>query len=223
MGRLALFLFLFLIQSAWALSNGFVYLNQVDPSILQEMRYAGNHNFVGRPIHGYDQATCILTKEAAYALARVQKELKPLSLSLKVYDCYRPTRAVHDFWVWSKQSKQQEMKNEFYPNTNKADFFHLGYVAKKSGHSRGSTIDLTLVSLKPPTHNKNLAMGTTYDYLDVKANVFNKSISQTASNNRLFLRSLMLQNGFIPYNKEWWHFTLKSEPYPKTYFNFPVK
>src|SRR6185437_9646784 len=123
-------------------------------SIIQDMRYAGNHNFIGHRINGYHKATCILTKPTALALAKVQKQLRQYALSLKVYDCYRPTRAVTEFAEWSKNPKHQEMKAEFYPRENKAELFKRGYIAKKSGHSRGSTVDLTLVPLSPSKQAK---------------------------------------------------------------------
>lgn len=227
----------------YALPPGFVYLHDVNSSILEDMRYAGSHNFVGRPIHGYEKSKCILTKEAAYALSLVQKELEQSSLSLKVYDCYRPTMAVDDFMKWSKDSHQQEMKKEFYPRINKADVFQLGYVAEKSGHSRGSTMDLTIVSLPNlPSVNyrpgqklinctspylkrfrdNSIDMGTGYDCMDEFAHALNK-VSVVSFQHRLLLRELMIKYGFVPYEKEWWHFTLRSEPYPDTYFNFIVK
>jgi len=198
----------------YALPNQFVYLKDVDPSILQEMRYAGYHNFIGRPIKGYETGTCILTKPAAQALSKVQHELLKQSLSLKVYDCYRPTMAVLDFITWSRDVKHQEMKQEFYPAINKADMFRLGYVAEKSGHSRGSTVDLTINSLE---------MGTNYDYMDTLSHADNREINAIAYQHRMLLRTLMMKHGFQPYEKEWWHFTLDNEPYPNTYFNFKVK
>ncbi len=191
--------------STFALPKGFVYLNDIDPSIKQEMRYAGNHNFMGRPFKGYETSQCILTQEAAESLAKIQAELHKSGLSLKVYDCYRPQMAVDDIIAWSKVPELQTMKAEFYPNVNKADFFTLGYVAEKSGHTRGSTIDLTIADMD---------MGSAYDLLDPKSGVMNP--------HRLLLRNIMIKYGFNPYEKEWWHFTLKNEPYPETYFNFPI-
>ena len=206
------------------------------------MRYAGDHNFIGRPIHGYEAAQCILTSEAAQALSKVEAELLKSHLTLKVYDCYRPQRAVDDFIRWSQDPRDQLMKNEFYPRVNKKDFFTLGYVAAKSGHTRGSTVDLTIVPLPAKTepayhsgealtacfaskrfHDNSLNMGTGFDCLDETANTFNLAIKGKAKKNRLLLRSLMVKDGFEPYNKEWWHFTLKDEPYPATYFDFVVK
>jgi D-alanyl-D-alanine dipeptidase len=229
---------------AKSLPKGFVYLNAVDPTIIQELRYAGYHNFLGRPVKGYEHAKgCILTQEAAQGLKAVQTELRKNQLSLKVYDCYRPQRAVNDFMAWSRQPKDQPMKAEFYPRVNKADVFKLGYVAEKSGHSRGSTMDLTLVPLKPakqeayqrgqklfacysPSYQRfqdnSLNMGSGYDCLDEVAHVDYEAISPVAHANRLILNGVMVKYGFKPYAKEWWHFTLEKEPYPQTYFDFPV-
>lgn len=203
-----------------ALPQGFVYLKDVDSSIIQDMKYITSDNFVGRPIAGYEKAQCILTREAAIALSKVQAELRHQSLGLKVYDCYRPQRAVNDFIAWSKDASDQKMKSEYYPRVNKRDVFKLGYVAEKSGHTRGSTIDLTIISLKD---NKNLEMGTHFDLLDEHSHTLSPDVSREALNNRLFFKDTMEQNGFVPYSEEWWHFTLKNEPFPDTYFDFPVK
>jgi D-alanyl-D-alanine dipeptidase len=208
------------------------------------MRYANEHNFLGHPVHGYDAPECILTRPAAIALREVQKKLKSLSLSLKVYDCYRPQMAVNEFIQWSKQTNQQQMKNEFYPRIDKRDFFKLGYVAEKSGHSRGSTVDLTIVRLpmKPEPHyhrgqaltacnapyNKrypdhSIDMGTGFDCMDPDAHLDATHLTLSAIENRKQLIILMQQQGFKPYPYEWWHFTLKEEPYPDTYFNFRIQ
>lgn len=245
---LAFFLSLFVSSLATAvtthLPQGFVYLHAVDSTIVEELRYAGYHNFLGRPVKGYENATgCILTKEAALALRQVQTDLRKSSLSLKVYDCYRPQRAVNDFMAWSKRPQEQQMKEEFYPRVNKADVFKLGYVAEKSGHSRGSTMDLTVVPLPLPQQevykkgqklvacyfpyhqrfrDNSLNMGSGYDCLDEAAHVDYQAISSTARYNRLVLNDLMVKHGFKPYAKEWWHFTLENEPYPQTYFDFVV-
>lgn len=230
----------FIPQSVMALPEGFVYLRQVDPSIQQDIRYATYHNFVGRPIDGYNAPECILTYDTALALQHIQEKLAKSHLSLKVYDCYRPTRAVQNFVNWWRNSNEA-MKEEFYPNLSKKDLFKLGYIATASGHSRGSTVDLTVVplpssipyyqgeslvscysdySLRFP--DNSLDMGTGYDCFDLRANVYNGQISQSAMKNRLLLRKLMVQEGFRPYSKEWWHFTLRNEEYPHSYFNFPI-
>lgn len=237
---------LLLSMTSWAHANlpqNFVYLKNIGPSIQQEMRYASSHNFIGQPVNGYTASECILTRNAALALSKVQTELKKSSLSLKVYDCYRPQKAVDNFIVWSKQKNKQEMKAEFYPRVNKADFFKLGYVAEKSGHTRGSTMDLTivpeastqtnyhvgdkLVACYAPRNQRfadnSIDMGTGYDCMDERAHADNKEINAQAYQHRQLLRSLMEQNGFVPYQEEWWHFTFKDEPYPNTYFDFNVQ
>jgi zinc D-Ala-D-Ala dipeptidase len=232
------------MSSAYSLPSGFVYLHDVDASILQEMRYAGFHNFMGRPVQGYKAKECILTKQAALALSAVQTELKKSSLSLKVYDCYRPTRAVADFIAWSKEGRHQEMKEEFYPHVNKADVFRLGYVAERSGHSRGSTMDLTIVALPAALqplyrpgqqlvsctspynqryHDNSIDMGTGFDCLDELSHALYKNIDQSAYRHRMLLRHIMIKYGFQPYGPEWWHFTLQDEPCPHAYFNFVVR
>lgn len=232
------------VATPQGLPSGFVYLKDIDPSIIQDIRYAGYHNFVGHPISGYKAAECILTRPTALALARVQQLLKPYSLSLKVYDCYRPQLAVNEFIAWSRLPALQQMKAEFYPRVNKVDFFKLGYVAAKSGHSRGSTVDLTLVALplvkQPQQYSRgqklrscfaaysqrfydgSLDMGTGFDCLDPMAHFANVAIHGKPAQNRLFLKSMMEKQGFAPYPIEWWHFTLRNEPFPDTYFSFPV-
>jgi zinc D-Ala-D-Ala dipeptidase len=225
------------------LPSGFVYLRDIDPSIRQDIRYATSHNFIGRPIRGYQAGECILTRPAATALAKVQKELLQSGLSLKVFDCYRPQMAVDEFIAWSRQTNDQKMKAEFYPRVDKADFFKLGYVAEQSGHSRGSTMDLTIVPLLyPPPRpyhegqtlvsciasypqrfpDAGVDMGTGFDCMDEWSHPDSRAINTVAWYNRLILKTLMEKYGFEPLDTEWWHFTLKNEPYPKTYFNFPV-
>ena len=225
-----------------ALTNGFVYLSNIDPSIMQDIRYASPHNFVGRRLVGYKKPTCILTKEAALALKKIQEGLQKQHYSLKVYDCYRPKMAVNEMHVWSKSRDCVQMKNEFFPREKKSALFKKGYIALYSGHSRGSTVDLTIVNLnddraaqpyqtgqhlrscygKNRLRDNSIDMGTNFDCLDKTAHVRSAEISRSAYHNRLFLRQVMVKNGFKPYNKEWWHFTLQGEPY-RQYFNFPVE
>jgi len=243
--RLLLILTLFfpLFSYAEKIPKGFVYLKDVAPSILQDMRYAGYHNFVGRPIKGYHAKACILTRQAAKALARVQTTLLKSNLSLKVYDCYRPQSASNDFMAWSKNRKNTKMKGEFYPRVSKNRLFKLGYIAKKSGHSRGSTVDLTIVPIPTPPEahyvrgqplkscfspylkryrDNSIDMGTGYDCLDSLTQAFNPRVGIVSYDNRMLLRHIMQKYGFAPYTKEWWHFTLKNEPYKNTYFYFPI-
>lgn len=206
--------------NAQTLPLTFIHLQEVDPSIAQDIRYFTSNNFIGKPVAGYQAATCILTKPAAQALALVQKFLKTKGLGLKVFDCYRPQVAVHEFMVWSEDINDQKTKSEYYPRVNKADFFKLGYVAEKSGHTRGSTLDLTLINL---ANGQELDMGTHFDFMDESSHALSHSISEQQLKNRMILRQAMQQFGFNPYPEEWWHFTLKNEPYPNTYFNFPVQ
>ncbi len=214
---------------------GFVYLSQIDPSIHQDLRYYTGFNFVGKRIPGYKIAQCILSYKAALALKSVQQQLKKQGLSLKVYDCYRPVRAVKSFVQWSG-SKDESMKTRFYPRERKATLFKKGYIAEYSGHSRGSTVDLTITALKTKSsegvaecyhqnraQDGSLDMGTNYDCMDRLSHALSKGVSKIAQKNRKLLRRLMMQHGFRPYSKEWWHFTLRHEPYPHRYFNFPVR
>ncbi len=220
----------------------FVLLKDIAPDIVQDIRYAGAHNFVGRRIAGYEAAQCILTRQATRALVQVQAELKKSRLSLKVYDGYRPQMSVDDFEAWSLQPELQEMKAEFYPRIDKKDFFKLGYVAKKSSHSRGSTVDLTIIPLpvQPQSDRLNrrpvpciapaskrltensLDFGTAFDCMDERSHHDHLEVGIVAQHNRKMLRALMEKYGFEAYQKEWWHYTLKNEPFPETYFNFPV-
>src|SRR3974390_1145448 len=216
-----------------ALPTGFVYLRDIDPSIVQDMRYAGSHNFVGRPIRGYRAAECILSEPAAHALATVQRMLADKKLSLIVWDCYRPKGAVDDFVQWSKDEARSEMKAEFYPRTDKRELFALGYLARRSPHSRGSTVDAGLVpagssSAPPPNSAQPLKactspkgerfedgtidFGTGYDCLDALANTSNAVVGAMARRNRQMLKSSMQGAGFRSYAREWWHFELSNEP-----------
>ncbi len=205
-----------------ALPAGFVYLSDVNPTIIQEMKYFSADNFIGRPIKGYNAPKCILTTEAAEALSKLQEQLNRGSMGIKVYDCYRPTMAVTDFIHWSRNIKDQRQKKNYYPAVNKADFFKLGYVAEKSGHSRGSTVDLTLVHFEPNHTPLELHMGTHFDFMDETSHPLNQKVSAHVRHDRLLLRKMMLNAGFVPLETEWWHFTFKNEPFPNDYFNFPV-
>jgi D-alanyl-D-alanine dipeptidase len=226
---------------ALAAPGQFVALDRVDATVAQDMRYATAYNFVGRRIKGYREPVCILTRRAAGALHRAQLRLRPRGYGLKVYDCYRPTRAVAQFARWADDASDQRMKREFYPRVDKRRVFELGYVAHRSGHSRGSTVDLTIVRLPPRTlpgwdgklrsctaryrrrfRDSGVNMGTGYDCMDPRAHTFHPAIRGRARHNRLLLRRTMEKAGFAPYDNEWWHFTLRREPYPETYFDFPV-
>ncbi len=232
--------------AAWAASalpKGFVYLRDIDPTIVQDIRYAASHNFLGRPARGYLAAECILSAPAANALATVQRMLAEKKLSLIVWDCYRPKRAVDDFLQWSKDPAHSEMKAEFYPRTDKEKLFALGYLARRSAHSRGSTVDVGIVptafsSAPPPNPSQPLKacttakgerfedgtidFGTGYDCLDVLANTSNALVGTIAQRNRQTLRSYMQGAGFRPYAREWWHFELINAPFDRGGFDFEV-
>jgi D-alanyl-D-alanine dipeptidase len=223
--------------------EGFVALRSVDPTIIQEMRYTTPHNFVGERVDGYRQPLCILTRPAAEALHRAQTRLLRQGYSLKVYDCYRPQRAVDHFVRWAQDLDDQRMKAEFYPEVDKTRLFADGYIAEKSGHSRGSTVDLTLVRIpaKPtrPYHpgqplvacyapqderfpDNSVDMGTGYDCFDTRSHTLDPRVQGTQRANRLLLKSTLEDVGLVNLPEEWWHFTYKPEPYPDTYFDFPV-
>jgi len=197
----------------------FVDAATVVPGLLVEARYAGSHNFVGRPIDGYDAPHCLLTRPAAAALANVARDLASQGLVIKAFDCYRPTRAVANFVRWARDPNDQKMKTEFYPDVDKRTLFRDGYIALQSGHSRGSTIDLTLAQ----ADGHELDMGTPFDFFSPKSWTADPSIGAEAHKNRMLLAAAMRRRGFRGYDKEWWHFTLRGEPFPDTYFNFPVK
>ena len=221
----------------------FVALAEVDPSIILDIRYATPHNFTGDPVDGYEVPSCILTRPTAEALQRAQREFLEEGYSLKVYDCYRPQRAVDDFVAWAQDIPDQRMKAEFYPREDKTKTFDDGYIAEKSGHSRGSTMDLTLVPLpaKPePVYvpgqplvdcaapvadrfpDDTIDMGTGYDCFDTLAHTLDPRIQGEQLKNRLFLKDGLEKQGLVNYENEWWHFTYQPETYPDTYFDFPV-
>lgn len=222
---------------------GFVAISDVDATILQDIRYATPHNFVGRPIDGYPEPLCILTRQAAEALHRVQTAARARGLSLKVYDCYRPQRAVDEFIRWSRDPADQQMKAEFYPRVDKSALFDNGYIGGPTAHSRGSTMDLTLVATSPASQrpyvpgeplapcyapvgqrfpDNTVDMGTGFDCFDPLAHTLDPRVTGTARDNRLLLRQLMADATFTNYANEWWHYTMADEPFPRTYFNFPV-
>ncbi|MFK8910440.1 M15 family metallopeptidase [Streptomyces sp. YS-3] len=221
----------------------FVALATVDPTIIQEMRYITPHNFVGRPIDGYRQPVCILTRHAAQALHRAQLKLLREGYSLKVYDCYRPQRAVDTFVDWAKDLDDQRMKTEFYPLVDKSRLFEDVYIAAKSGHSRGSSVDITLVRLParptPPYRpgrplvpcfapkdqrfpDNSVDMGTGFDCFDTLSHTDDPRVQGVQRANRQFLKGALQAAGFVGIPQEWWHFTYQPEPFPETYFDFPV-
>ncbi|GJD54647.1 D-alanyl-D-alanine dipeptidase [Methylobacterium dankookense] len=191
---------------------------RVVPGLVAEIRYAGSHNFVGRPIDGYEAALCLLTHRAARALARAQAALARDGYGLKVFDCYRPRRAVADFVRWARDPAALAGKDEFYPEVDKRDLFRLGYIAEASGHSRGSTVDLTLVD--KATGNE-VPMGTPFDLFSPRSGE-GAEIPPAARANRARLKAAMGRAGFSPYAQEWWHFTLRDEPHRGPGFDVPV-
>ena len=200
--------------------EGFVYLSDIAPSIKQEVRYAGRDNFVGQPIDGYLSETIILSKPAARALVKVQEELRKANLSLKVYDAYRPQRAVDNFVSWARSASDTLMKRQYYPNVPKSELFKRGFIASKSGHTRGSTVDLTLIDLNT---GEECDMGGPYDFFGPLSHHDYEALSTEQRSNRKFLKSIMSNHGFRSYSKEWWHYTLRGEPHPDTYFDFEVR
>ena len=218
------FLFFFLSFSlfinAQKLPKGFVYLCNIEKSIQSELRYITHHNFIGKPIDGYKKDTIIVSQKTAEALKEIQQILLKDGFSLKIFDAYRPQQAVDHFVRWATILNDTLMKREYYPDIPKSQLFNLGYIASKSGHTRGSTVDLTIVDLKT---GKELDMGSPYDFFGEISHPFYKKISKKQQENRLFLRRIMLEKGFKPYNNEWWHFTLANEPFPTTYFQFSIE
>jgi D-alanyl-D-alanine dipeptidase len=197
----------------------FIDAAHVVPGLIVDMRYAGTHNFVGARIDGYDRPICYLTREAAAALAQVARDLAPRGLRLKAFDCYRPERAVRHFARWARNLADVAQKAEFYPDVDKRSLFRDGYISPRSGHSRGSTIDLTLVH----ADGAELDMGTPFDFFSPRAAPSSRDVSAPAQTNRALLARAMRRRGFMSYRKEWWHFTLRNEPFRDRYFDFAVR
>ena len=200
-------------------SSGFVVLADYVPGIIQEIRYHSTYNFIGDRINGYEEPCALLTKEAARALLEAANELNLQGYRLKVFDAYRPVMAVKHFVLWGLEDLDLRMKPFFYPDLDKTDLFQKGYIATKSGHSRGSTIDLTLLDMKT---GKEVDMGGPFDFFGELSHPDYQGITEQQFQNRMILQKAMVRNGFVPLQCEWWHFTLKDEPYPDTYFEFPV-
>ena len=207
---------------AQELPENFVLIKDFVPSISVEMRYGTNNNFTGKPIPGYESRQAVITITTASALKKVQKELNKLGLGLKIFDAYRPQKAVNYFIKWSNQPNDTVMKNKYYPNLKKETLFDLGYIALKSGHTRGSTVDVTLLYVSGPKKGKEVDMGSVWDLFGVRSGYGYQAISIIQKANRKLLRELMIAYEFSPYDKEWWHFSLNDEPYPDTYFDFIV-
>ena len=226
---------------AQTLPGGFVFLRDIDPSIIQDIRYAGSNNFVGRPLAGYDAAECVVKRDVGLALKSIQQALVPQELSLKMLDCYRPAGAVHDMVLWAQNGRETPAERRYNPAFSKKDLLRLGYIAERSGHSTGAAVDLTLVDLKADHSavfdpNKEYAdctapasarapeasvdMGTGYDCSDLMAHTAAKSVTPAQRRSRNMLVAAMAQQGFVNYSKEWWHFSLPGAGGPA--YDFPI-
>ena len=200
-------------------SSSFVLLADYVPAIVQEIRYYSTYNFIGDRIDGYEEPCAVLTLQAARALKSVSNEMNVMGYRLKVFDAYRPAGAVKHFVLWGIEDTDIRMKPYFYPDLVKQELFMKGYIATKSSHSRGSTVDLTLLDMKT---GKEVDMGSPFDFFSEVSHPDYRGITKEQYNNRMLLRNAMIRNGFDPIDCEWWHFTLKNEPFPDTYFEFPV-
>ena len=200
-------------------ASGFVLLSDYVPSIVQEIRYFSTYNFVGERVNGYEQPCAILTKEAARALREIGGRANVMGYRLKIFDAYRPADAVRHFVLWGVDDLDQRMKPFFYPDLEKQELFRRGYISSRSSHSRGSTVDLTLLDMKT---GKEVDMGSPFDYFSEASHPDYRGVTDEQYENRMFLQDLMVRGGFEPIDCEWWHFTLRDEPYPDTYFEFPV-
>ncbi len=202
-------------------ASDFVSLAEAVPDVILEIRYYSTYNFVGDRIDGYEEPCALLTKEAAEALKGAAADAQEQGYMLKIYDAYRPQTAVDNFIAWAEDIEDTRMKEYFYPELDKSVLFDQGYIAEKSGHSRGSTLDLTLFDMDA---GKELDMGGTFDYFgELSHPDYVGDLTEEQIQNRNTLRDIMVENGFKPLDTEWWHFTLENEPYPDTYFAFPVR
>lgn len=210
-----------------AVAPDFVDVQEIESSIRVDLRYAGSDNFVGARVEGYETPVCLLSRPAAAALAEVQRSLADEGLGLLVYDCYRPQRAVDHFVRWAADTSDLRTKAEHYPDVPKSRLFDEGYIAERSGHSRGSTVDLTLVREPAPDEADETAtpleMGTPYDFFDPLSHTESPDVGDQPLANRLRLREAMEAGGFRNYEAEWWHYTLRDEPHPDAYFDEPVR
>lgn len=202
------------------LPQGFSYLHEVIPDIVLETRYAGTNNFLGTRVEGYKSEKIVLSTPAALALNKVQQDLKSMGYCLKVFDGYRPQRAVNHFISWAKVKGDTIKKQQFFPDIDKKDLFNLGYISSRSGHSRGSTVDLTIVDFNT---GKEVDMGGPYDFFGELSHHNYSKITEPQKNNRTLLKKIMLKHGFTAYAQEWWHYTYQPEPFPDTYFDFVVE
>ena len=199
--------------------SDFVVLADFVPGIIQEIRYYSTYNFIGDRIDGYEEPCSLLTKEAARALKSVSNEMNVRGYRLKIFDAYRPARAVKHFVLWGIEDLDLRMKPYFYPDLEKQELFAKGYIASQSSHSRGSTVDLTLLDMAT---GKEVDMGSPFDMFSEVSHPDYRGITEQQYDNRMILQQVMVRNGFSPIDCEWWHFTLNDEPFPDTYFDFPV-
>ena len=199
---------------------GFVVVNEAMPAAVFDIRYYTGDNFLGVRVDGYGKPLCILTRQALRALREVRRDVNAEGFELKIFDCYRPQRAVDHFVRWVNDPADQKEKSRYYPNEDKSRLVEKGYIADKSGHSRGSTVDLTLVAA---SDGRELDMGTPFDYFDTLSNTLDPRIVGRQAQNRALLKTAMERRGFVNYDKEWWHYTLADEPFPDTYFDFPIE
>lgn len=209
-----------LAPSITAASDELIDAGESVEGIVTDIRYAGKNNFLGRPVAGYRTAKCWLSREASSALSKAQRLAETQGLAILIYDCYRPQRAVDDFVQWVTGDEDEPAKAIYYPNVPRSKLIDRGYIASRSGHSRGSTIDLTLIAIES---GQPLNMGTPWDYFDARSHTASTEIDEDAARNRQVLKRIMKSAGFRAYYAEWWHFTLDNEPYPDTYFDIPIE
>ena len=201
-------------------THGFVSVGEVIPDVLLDIRYYSSFNFIGERIDGYEEPAALLTREAAQALKEASREAMEQGFRLKVFDAYRPQKAVDHFVRWAKDPEDIRMKAFFYPDLEKKIIIPQGYIAEHSGHSRGSTVDLTLFDMAT---QQDVDMGGTFDYFGELSHPDYSGVSEVQHANRMLLQSLMVKHGFRPLKTEWWHFILENEPWPDTYFTFSVR
>lgn len=209
-----------LAQDTTSLPDGFVYVHEIIPDVILDIRYAGTHNFVGDVIDGYEAPYAVLTEQAACALADAANELRTMGYRMKIFDAYRPKSAVRHFVRWANDASDMRMQDEFYPDFRKKILLvDQGYIARNSPHTRGSAVDLTLTDME----GLEIDMGATFDFFGERSWYTFSGISPEQKENRALLRDVMVKHGFRPFDKEWWHFRLLKEPYSNTSFDFAVR
>ena len=208
------------ITSSDKLPDGFVVVSDIMPDVIQDIKYFGEDNFIGKRVDCYGEPVAILTKEAAESLKKANEDFKSHGYMIKIFDAYRPQSAVDCFINWAKDINDIKNKENFYPDVDKKDLFDLGYICSKSSHTRGSTVDMTIVDIE---NNKEIDTGSNFDFFGDISHHGTDKITEEQTENRNLIKSIMEKHGFDSYEYEWWHYTLKNEPYPDTYFDFPVK